>query len=250
MKCPQNRNKNPILRWLSTKEYRHTKVVWDNSIAVGDGRITGIFSWQKNQRQEHNDPTIPDTADIYYSSNAATYDVRYISPQKGGFNFSVGANGVYQSSQSLGTLLLIPNYNFFQIGAFVIANEKIGKLNLSGGIRYDTRTFKGLDHWVDSTTQAPASSECTIMRSMSSRDLLPISAGMSFSFGGTYDFTKNVYAKANIARGWRAPNVAECAANGVHDGTVVYEIGDHTLKPETSLEEDIAFGVNSKDVRF
>jgi iron complex outermembrane receptor protein len=52
----------------------------------------------------------------------------------------------------------------------------------------------------------------------------------------------------NIARGWRAPNVAECAANGVHDGTVVYEIGDPTLRPETSLEEDVAFGINAKDI--
>ena len=30
-----------------------------------------------------------------------------------------------------------------QIGGFAIASEKIGKLNLSGGIRYDTRTFTG-----------------------------------------------------------------------------------------------------------
>jgi len=56
--------------------------------------------------------------------------------------------------------------------------------------------------------------------------------------------------KANIARGWRAPNVSEAAANGVHDGTVVYEIGDPNLNPETSLEEDLAFGVNSNDVSF
>ena len=71
---------------------------------------------------------------------------------------------------------------------------------------------------------------------------------MSFSFGGAYDLTKAVYVKANIARGWRAPNVAEAAANGVHDGTVVYEIGDPTLQPETSLEEDVTFGINAKDI--
>ncbi len=228
---------------------RHTKVVWDNSVAIGDGRLKGIFSWQKNQRQETNDPTIPDTPDIYYSSNAATYDLRYVSRQYGGFNFSGGANGQYQSSQSLGTLLLIPNYNFFEVGAFFIANETIGKLNLSGGIRYDTRTFHGLDHWVDSTTQAPvppdAENAFHEFQGFTSKF-----SGLSFSFGGTYNFNKNVYAKANLARGWRAPNVAEAAANGVHDGTVVYEIGDNTLEPETSLEEDIAFGATLKDIDF
>jgi len=246
---PTHQEEMSYTPFVINQRIRHEKFVWDNSLAVGEGRIKAIFSYQKNQRQETNDPTIPNTPDIYYLSNAATYDVRYISPQIGGFNISGGVNGVYQSSQSLGTLLLIPNYNFFQIGAFAIATEKIGSLNLSGGIRYDTRTFNGLDHWVDSTTQAPAAPDAPNafheFQGFTSKF-----SGMSFSFGGTYDLSKGIYVKANIARGWRAPNVAECAANGVHDGTVVYEIGDPTLKPETSLEEDLAFGINSKDIGF
>ena len=233
--------------FVINQRIRHTKIVWDNNLAVGAGHINALFSWQKNQRQETNDPTIPNTPDIFYSSNGVTYDVRYVSPQFGGFNISGGTNGVYQSSQSLGTLLLIPNYNFFEIGGFAIANQKIGNLNLSGGLRYDTRTFNGLDHWVDSTTQAPAVPDApnafNEFQGFTSKF-----RGMSFSFGGTYALTRILYAKLNIARGWRAPNVAECAANGVHDGTVVYEIGDPTLKPETSLEEDFAFGINSPDV--
>jgi len=246
---PTHQEQTSYTPFVINQRIRHTKVVWDNSIAVGNGRIKGIFSWQKNQRQENNDPTIPNTSDIYYSSNAATYDMRYVSAQTGGFNFSGGANGVYQSSQSLGTLMLIPNYNFFEIGAFAIANQKIGKLNLSGGIRYDERTFSGIDHWVDSTTQAPVAPNA-VNGFHEFRGFTSHFSGMSFSAGGTYDLTKNMYIKANIARGWRAPNVAEAAANGVHDGTVVYEIGDHSLKPETSLEEDIAFGVNSNELDF
>ena len=233
--------------FVINQRIRHTKVVWDNSFAVGTGHINAIFSLQNNQRQETNDPTIPNTPDIYYYSKGATYDVRYVLPSFGGLSMSAGVNGVYQSSQSLGTLLLIPNYNFFEIGGFAIANHRIGKLNLSGGIRYDTRTFHGLDHWVDSTTQAPAAPDAPDafheFQGFTSRF-----NGISFSFGGSYAVTKNIYVKAIMARGWRAPNVAECAANGVHDGTVVYEIGDPTLKPETSLEEDVAFGINSKDV--
>jgi len=246
---PTHQEQTTYTPFVINQKIHHTKIVWDNSIAVGEGRIKGIFSWQKNQRQELNDPTIPNTADIYYSSNAATYDLRYISPQLGGFNFSAGTNGVYQSSQSLGTLLLIPNYNFFEIGAFAIANKKIGKLNLSGGIRYDERTFNGIDHWVDSTTQAPVAPDAP-NGFHEFPGFTSHFSGMSFSFGGTYDLSKSTYVKANIARGWRAPNVAEAAANGVHDGTVVYEIGEPSLKPETSLEEDIAFGVNGKDVDF
>ncbi len=228
---------------------RHTKLVWDNSIALGSGRINAIFSWQENQRQETNDPTMPDTPDIYYYSTGETFDLRYSSPQMGGFNFAVGTNGVAQNSQSLGTLMLIPNYNYFQVGGFAVATEKIGNLNISGGLRYDTRTFNGVEHWIDSATQAPVDANSPGSFEEFSGFTTTYS-GVSGSIGATYDITKNIYVKANVARGWRAPNVAECGANGVHDGTVVFELGDHTLKPETSLEEDFAFGINSKDVTF
>jgi iron complex outermembrane receptor protein len=235
--------------FVINQRIQHTKLVWDNSIAAGNGRIKGIFSLQKNLRQENNDPTEPNTSDIYYASHAATYDVRYISAQTGGFNFSAGANGVYQNSKSLGTLLLIPDYNFFQIGGFVIASQKLGRLNLSGGIRYDTRTFNAIDHWVDSTNQMPVKpNDPNAFHEFPG--FTTHFSGMSFSAGATYDITDNIYVKANIARGWRAPNVAEAAANGVHDGTVVYEIGDAALKPETSLEEDISFGISAADANL
>jgi iron complex outermembrane receptor protein len=157
-------------------------------------------------------------------------------------------NGVYQASQSLGTLMLIPNYNFFQIGVFALANENIGKFTFSGGLRYDTRIFNGIDHWVDSL-QAPVSAY-TPGAIHEFQGFKSNFSGMSFSLGAAYNITRNIYLKANVARGYRAPNVAECGANGVHDGTVVFEIGDPALKPETSLEEDLSFGINSKDMSF
>jgi len=245
---PTNQQFKSYTPLVINQSIRHTKVVWDNSISVGEGRITGVFSYQKNQRQENNDPTIPNTSDIFYSSNAATYDVRYISPHMGGFTISGGVNGVYQASQSLGTLMLIPNYNFFQIGVFALANENIGKFTFSGGLRYDTRIFNGIDHWVDSL-QAPVSAY-TPGAIHEFQGFKSNFSGMSFSLGAAYNITRNIYLKANVARGYRAPNVAECGANGVHDGTVVFEIGDPALKPETSLEEDLSFGINSKDMSF
>ncbi len=233
--------------FLINQRVQHTKVVWDNSIAVGEGRIAAVFSYQKNQRQENNDPTIPNISDIYYYSDAITYDLRYISKQMGGFNFSAGANGMNQNSQSLGSLMLIPNYNIFQIGGFAIANEHIGKLDLTGGIRYDTRTFTGVDHWVDST-QVPVAPN-TPGGVHEFQGFKSNFSGMSGSFGMVYNFNKMFLMKLNVARGYRAPNVAECAANGVHDGTIVWELGDATLKPESSLEEDLSLVFNSKNFR-
>jgi len=246
---PTSQEAKSYTPFVINQRIRHSKVVWDNSIAVGKGRITGVFSWQRNQRQETNDPTMPNTPDIYYFSDAATYDIRYISANYSGFDFSVGANGSYQASKSLGTLQLIPNYNIFQIGGFFIGNYKYKNLTLSGGIRYDVRMFKGAEGYIDSTTQQPT----TLANPNAFEEFHGFTStysGLSASLGATYQFKHNLYLKGNVARGFRAPNVAECAANGVHDGTVVWEVGTNNLKPETSLEGDLAFGMNHKEVSF
>jgi len=56
--------------FVINQHIQHTKFVWDNNISVGNGHIAAIFSYQKNQRQETNDPTQPNTPDIYYYSDA------------------------------------------------------------------------------------------------------------------------------------------------------------------------------------
>ena len=147
--------------------------------------------------------------------------------------------------------MLIPNYNFFQVGAFVIANYKVGKLDISGGARFDNRSFTAQGQWIDTTNVAQAPVPANTPGAF--QEFTPFTSnfsGLSGSVGATYSITKSLYAKANIARGFRAPNVAECAADGVHDGTPLYEIGDKNIKPETNLEEDLTFGVNSKDITF
>jgi iron complex outermembrane receptor protein len=64
-------------------------------------------------------------------------------------------------------------------------------------------------------------------------------SGMSGSIGATYKITNELIIKANIARGFRAPNIAEISANGVHPGTNIYQLGNSGFKPEFSLQEDI-----------
>ncbi|UOQ73670.1 TonB-dependent receptor [Hymenobacter cellulosilyticus] len=61
---------------------------------------------------------------------------------------------------------------------------------------------------------------------------------MSGSLGGAYSLTEKLLLKANVSRGFRAPNIAELASNGKHEGTIRYELGDPTLKAETSLQLD------------
>jgi len=234
--------------FLINQIVRHYKVVSDNSVALGQGRVTARLAWQQNRREEHNDPAIPDISDIYYLLNTVNYDLRYISPDLDHFNFSFGTTGMSQNSMNKGTLLLIPEYDLFDIGAFVIANKKINKLNVSGGVRYDNRLFNGHDNYIDSNGNSLSASDPNAIHRFTAYN--SNFSGMSGSIGATYDITKTIYVKANIAKGFRAPNVAESGSNGIHDGTVVYEIGDPLLKSESSLQYDFAVGVNSKNVTF
>ncbi len=225
---------------------KHNKLVWDNSVAVGGGNIIGRFAMQSNSRQENNDITMANTPVFSYLLNTYSYDLRYVSPDMHGINFTAGVNGMYQNSQNRGVLLVIPEYHLFDIGAFAIVNKKIGHLDLSAGIRYDSRMFRGHDNYIDSNGNQLSSSDAGALHRFNAYS--SNFNGVSASLGAALQVTENFYLKANVARGFRAPNVAESGSNGIHDGTVVYEIGQSTLKPEQSLELDFTPGFKSKDI--
>jgi iron complex outermembrane receptor protein len=243
---PTNQEFKSYTPLIINQAIHHQKLVWDNSFAVGDGRITANLAWQQNRRQENNDPTDPNTSNISYLLNSFTYDFRYISPSWNDFNLSVGVNGLSQTSKNKGTLLLIPEYSLFDIGGFAIVNKKAGNFNLNAGLRYDTRKFKGHDDYVDiDGNQLPPSDPNAIHQFTAYTSNF---SGLSGSIGAVYNFTPAFYIKANVSRGFRAANVAESGSNGIHDGTVVYEIGDPNLKPETNIEFDLSPGFSNADI--
>ncbi|NJE06741.1 TonB-dependent receptor, partial [Thermococcus sp. M36] len=71
-------------------------------------------------------------------------------------------------------------------------------------------------------------------------------SGFSGSIGATYNFSDKLSLKAYISRGFRAPNISEISANGVHPGTNIYQIGNPDFKPEFSLQEDIGIVYSTK----
>ncbi|NCX96620.1 MAG: TonB-dependent receptor [Chitinophagia bacterium] len=225
---------------------KHSKLVWDNSISIGESRIVAKVGYQQNSRQENNDITRANTSIISYLLNTVTYDLRYLSPTWDGFNFSAGVSGMYQNSKNKGILLLIPQYNLFDIGGYAIANKTINKLSLSAGVRYDSRKFKGQDNYVNGDGQEVSASTPDAIHRFTAYN--SDFNGVSASIGGALQLSNNAYIKLNVARGFRAPNVAESGSNGIKDGTVVYEIGNPKLKPENSLQIDFTPGIRSKDV--
>lgn len=225
---------------------RHYKVVLNNSFKIGSGRLNLALGLQYNYRQEANDITKGDIYNNYFFLRTFNYDVQYILPEKNKWEISFGINGMQQSSEDRGIVFVLPEYNLFDIGAFAVAKKIFDKLTFSGGLRVDSRALHGKDLIVDSVGVRLTMPDINSVQRFS--DYHSNFTGFSGSAGLAYDFSKIFYGKINLARGFRAPTAAESGQNGIHDGTPFYEIGEHDLKPESSLQADGTLGVNADDI--
>src|ERR1035437_7274973 len=147
-----------------------------------------------------------------------------------------------QNNTNKGTEFIIPDYNQFDVGPFVFVKKNMGNLDVSAGVRYDTRFFKNNDMFVATNPltgfDMQVSSSSVLPKSQTFSQFKHTFTGLSGSLGATYRFSDKLIVKANIARGFRAPNISEISSNGVHPGTNLYQIGNNAFKPEFSLQED------------
>lgn len=243
-------SKDELLRYndynVIHQHVRHYKAVWDNSLTLGNGKLGLRIAYQQNHRREANDITLGDVYNFDFLQQTINYDLSYSLAEKNNWKISFGANGMGQTFKNQGTAFLFPEYKSFDIGVYSLAQKTIKKLTISGGLRFDNRYFKGDDLFVGPNGErlsGPAPDGMQQFVAYTSNF-----SGFSGSIGATYDFSKLVYGKLNIAKGYRAPNVAESGSNGIHDGTPFYEIGDPNLKPESSLQFDATIGIHSADI--
>jgi iron complex outermembrane receptor protein len=221
--------------------------LYDNSnIKLGNGNLLINLGWQYSHRREFTHPTSPDIPGLNLELHTYTYDFKYNFMIDNGYETSFGINGMYQNN-ALGnsTDFPIPAYHQFDFGPFFIEKKSFGKLDVSGGARFDIRTFSGQAAYIDTlvpyyptlyTGKDPATA-ANVTQQFSS--LSKNFSGVSACLGGTYNFSDKFLIKANIARGFRAPSIAELSANGADPGSQIYHVGNSDFKPEFSLQEDI-----------
>jgi len=231
---------------------QHYRIYLSNNFILGEGKLGVILGYQQSIRREFSHPQYPDIPGLYLDLKTFTYDVKYSIPEKDGWTGTIGLNGMYQQNTNKGTEFVIPDYNQFDIGPFVMAEKTIGKLDLSAGARYDTRVFRNDAMYTLPNPQTGFDMQVTVPdTALSNRPFYSFKhtfSGLSASFGATYNITKKLLVKANIARGYRAPNIAEISANGVHPGTLIYQIGNTAFKPEFSLQEDLGISYRSDHI--
>ena len=217
-----------------------------SSFAIGNGNLLVNLGWQYSHRREFTHPQNADIPGLNLELHTYTYDIKYNFTIAHGYETSIGVNGMYQNN-ALGysTDFPIPAYHQFDIGPFFVEKKSFGKLDISGGARFDTRSFTGKAAYIDTTvayfpslyTGGDPNNAPGVTQQFSA--LSKTFSGFSGSLGATYNFSERFLIKANIARGFRAPSIAELSANGPDPGSQIYHVGDPTFKPEFSVQEDV-----------
>jgi iron complex outermembrane receptor protein len=229
--------------------YQHVQLyrIYDNSsFNLGGGNLLVNLGYQFSHRREYTHPTQPDIPGLNLHLSTYTYDVKYNFNWGNDYETTFGINGQYQNNTIDGaTDFPIPAYHQFDIGPFFIVKKTFGKLDISAGARYDSRSFSGQAAYIDTantyypslyTGPNPTNTPNVISQF---NTLNKTFTGATGSFGASYNFSSEFLIKANIARGFRAPSIAELSANGPDPGSQIYHVGNSSFKPEFNVQEDI-----------
>ncbi len=215
---------------------RHRKITSDNSFRLGQGKLNLILGHQRNYREEFGNVDDPYERELFFKLNTLTYTAQYLPAVKNGLSTTFGVNGMRQQNNNAGVEQLIPDYRLFDIGAYAYAKKQFGKLNWSGGLRYDNRSMNASDLLDGTDIKNPG-----FNRQFSN---------LSGSVGLAAQLSPQLNVKLNAARAFRAPSIPELASNGAHEGTNRYEYGNIDLRSETSLQFDAGFEFNTLHASF
>lgn len=228
------------------QKINHSRIVMDNIFIIRNSSLKLILGWQQNRRKEFDDISDRKNYGLFFHMNTFNYDFRYVAPSFNNFYLSAGINGMNQRSENRGTEFLIPEYHLSDFGAYVLLKKPIKKFDVNGGIRFDIRNITGEELLLNGDGSVSNYYYPGVISKFT-----PFGAtftGITGSFGITYQFNDKSFSKFNAARGFRSPNISELSSNGVHEGSLRYELGQPGLKAEESLQFDLAFGIIKQHV--
>ena len=217
------------------QKIQHIKYTLDNNIKIGNDRLKATFGLQQNQRMEFGNVLDLEEKELFFDLKTFNYAVQYLQAEKNNWKNTFGVNGMRQTNTNRGEEALVPDYNSFDIGAFYYTQKRTDKTSWSGGLRYDQKFMNYIN---PAQFTCPPGMACIALYN-------PVESNKQFNnisgaIGVAHDVNDQLTLKFNIARGFRAPNMAELASYGAHEGTNRFEYGNDMLVSEKSLQFDAA----------
>ncbi|MEO5826535.1 MAG: TonB-dependent receptor [Gemmatimonadales bacterium] len=192
------------------------------NIALGSARIEIDLGRESNRRREFEGATSTEFA-LGLQSNNTMGNIHLHHSTGGRLAGVVGVSGMRTAVSISGDEVLVPASTTDNAGVYAFEQIDAGRWQFSAGARADWRRLHheanaalGLDDGAQSWTAVTGNA------------------------GALLRVTESVALVSNIGRGFRAPSAFELFADGVHEGTVRYEVGNAALRNEVSLNADLA----------
>ena len=205
----------------SYQELSHTMLTWKNNIDLGNNHeLEATLGKQFNKREEFSGLG-GSLAELDMELTTNTIDVNLTMPQSEKFNLILGTNILSQENKNFGLEKLIPDADMNDFGVYGLGQVSMENGSALFGVRYDSRSI-------------------TSKRG---------SANFS-NFNGSIGLKKDIRnssLRLNLGSGYRAPNLIELYADGIHEGTFRYEKGNAGLEAETSFQSELSLDIMNKD---
>ncbi len=221
---------------IPMQKIQHTKYTLDNTIKLGADRLKAIIGLQKNQRMEFGNEENLKERELYFDLQTINYALQYLVAEKNNWKNTYGINGMRQTNTNKGLEVLIPNYTSFDIGGFYYTQYRTPKTQWSGGLRVDQKQMRFIDPASD-PNKCPDGMACIALY-RPPVETKKVFNNLSGAIGVAHDLSEATTLKFNIARGFRAPNLAELSSYGAHEGTNRFEYGNAALRSEKNLQFD------------
>ncbi|MCB0462747.1 MAG: TonB-dependent receptor [Flavobacteriaceae bacterium] len=236
----QNTNRTPLLPYQKINNHIFSS---KSTIFLKNSKLNVDIGYTYNDRKEfeehhdHDDHGDEDEdghddeeheeiieAALHMKLKTFNYDVKYSLPQMGKFETIFGVQGMNQTNTNYGEELLIPDATTNDVGVLATSHIHFDKADIQLGARFDNRSININDGFNKSFN----------------------------SFNGAAGVKTNVFKqislRLNLATGFRAPNLAELASDGTHEGTNRYEIGNADLESEQNFQTDLSLEFKNEHI--
>jgi len=147
-------------------------------------------------------------------------------------------NSQFENNTNYGSRIIIPDANTTESGFSAFIKSKKKKLVFETGIGFSVRNIHTFETpGVNTPDKAIAPFNKTL-------------PSLNGSVGFAWNPANNWNLKTNIGTGFRSGNLAELSSDGLHEGTLRYEIGDPNLKIEQNINSEVSVNYSSRYFQF
>jgi iron complex outermembrane receptor protein len=231
---PSQKINNHIFSSKSTVFFKDSRLDFNIGYTYNDRKeFEEHHDHDEDENEEDHDETEEDhdeheeevlEAALHMKLKTFNYDVKYNLPEIGKFETIVGVQGMNQTNTNYGEELLIPNAITNDVGVFATSHIHFEKADVQLGARFDNRKINLIEGFNKSFNS------------------------FNGAVGVKTNLSENIVTRLNLATGFRAPNLAELASDGTHEGTNRYEIGNENLNSEQNFQTDFSLEFKNEHI--